>query len=595
MDLQSKLFLSSFGQEYRLDLYEQHNLEKLDLNKLPNIKEFSELRIILESDDTDYFEIPELDDYDIADRIEFRDKTGFKYLANKPFVLCNLGNGDVVQKVALIPGVYTIMCTIADKKFFSYFHIVPKDLSIPDWQSMKSELNNTISGLAVDFYKRRSLNDVDSELITSNNISIKKISLFLEKESEIRFVLEKLRKEARYKIGKNYSWESNGAKNLSDATTIRMMSARPDKKGMIFSAKRYLEYDVPENRWLKLFLKTFVSFTNNAVMQLKSMERMVLEEYEKEANFDGHRDKSSVYFQNSRLKTKINLLKSDVERLTRLGAYFVEVLKDDFISVDIGSVNKNMPKALVLNANYNFLYKLFVSLKVEQNTTQLDHSYDYVWKSTEKLYEIWTFVKSIQALIQLGYNPDDGWIFSANPFEITLPELLDDEMISFSNDDGKTIRLTFNSKLLNKGQSNNVQPLLTENRHNKPDIRLDMFDSVGAYAGSVLMDAKYKRLAKLVDSRWNKKLMDQLNAYRRYPYVTRKYWSIHEVMRSQLLPVQAVIVLYAKDDDSKVANKVIDQNILMTELNPHQGMTEFVNLLEKQIKDRYAIFEVNKI
>ncbi len=57
------------------------------------------------------------------------------------------------------------------------------------------------------------------------------------------------------------------------------------------------------------------------------------------------------------------------------------------------------------------------------------------------------------------------------------------------------------------------------------------------------------------------------------------------------MPVQAVIVLYPKDDGSTIRIQTLEQNIFFNELNPHEGMTNFISLLGNQISLRYKIFE----
>lgn len=57
------------------------------------------------------------------------------------------------------------------------------------------------------------------------------------------------------------------------------------------------------------------------------------------------------------------------------------------------------------------------------------------------------------------------------------------------------------------------------------------------------------------------------------------------------MPVQAVIVLYARNDGTQIHQRTVEQNILITELNPHTGQEEYVNLLKKQIEDSYSLFE----
>lgn len=593
MDSQSKLILMNDEKDYELELYTADDLKNLTPADIIQVREFSELDMLLEGGDDDYFEMPEMDDYYIPNRVS-QDKDGrFKYPANDNFSLFRLRETNQLQVVPLVPGLYTIKSFIGDNQFYSYFYVVPKDLSVPDWQQMKDEVESAVSGLAVDFFRRRNSESVsDNTIDDDSDISMTKIKLFLQREHEIRFVIEKLRKEARYKIGKKYSWEPIGAKNLTDSLTIRKMGERPDKRGMVYSANRYLEYDVPENRWAKIILKNFILFSTRSVKKLEAIKKGLEQDRLSNKKFDYRRNESDVYFQKSRLQTSLETVNDDIEKLSQLASYFHIVLTDDFLDESIGDVNRSIPKALVLNPNYNFLYRLYIILNKKQNEVILDHAYEYFWKRTNDLYEIWTYIKTIQALIENGYRPIEGWIFSKNPYEDVLPRLDSDEVVSFSNPDGNLVRLVFNSVIGKGKKSTKERPLLTDSNRNKPDIRLDMFDSNEEYAGSILLDAKYKRLRKVLRTQEGENgVMEQFREYKKAPYVSKGYWHVDELLQSQLMPVQAVIVLYPKDDGSRIRSQTPDQFIFINELNPHEGLEEFAALLEEQMAYRYEIFK----
>lgn len=597
MDSRSNLILLNNETDHELELYDSDDLKNLNLANIIQVYEFSELDLLLEGEDGDYFEFPEMDDYYIPNRISTVDGGHYRYQANTNFSLFSLRDSEQLQVVPLVPGLYTIKSFIGGGQYYSYFNVVPKDLSIPDWQKMKDEVESVINGLAVDFFRRRNSESV-SDIIKNDNVSISmtKIKLFLQREKEIRFVIEKLRKESRYKISKSYHWEPIGAKNLTDSLTIQKMGERPDKRGMIYSAERYLEHDVPENRWIKLILASFSKFVTRSIKKFESIKLELEQDRLTNQKFDNARDESDVYFQKNRLQTSLESVDKDIVRLLQLGSYFHTVLKDEFLDKSNGRVNRSIPKALILNSNYNFLYRMYVSLNKKQNEVILDHAYEYLWKRTDELYEIWTYIKTIEALIANEYQPVKGWIFSKNPYEDILPRLGSDEVVEFINSDGNLVRLVFNSVIKKGNQSTKEHPLLTDSNKNKPDIRLDMFDLNGEYAGSILLDAKYKRLYNVIKRQKGEKgVMEQFREYRKAPYVSKGYWHLNEVVQNQVMPVQAVIVLYPKDDGSKIRTQAIDQFIFINELNPQEGMEDFVLLLGKQMTKRYELFRTLKI
>ena len=69
MDSQSKLILFNCNEDYELKLYTEDNLKNLDTDDIIQIREFSELRLLLNSNDSDYFEMPEMDGYRLTTEV----------------------------------------------------------------------------------------------------------------------------------------------------------------------------------------------------------------------------------------------------------------------------------------------------------------------------------------------------------------------------------------------------------------------------------------------------------------------------------------------------------------------------------------------
>lgn len=575
-----------------MPLYVSDNLEKLSLENIVEVLEFSELFVLLDSSDTDYFEMPEMDDYYILDRQSPEKDGHYKYQAKKKICLFSLNDPNHKQVVPIVPALYTIKVYLGGVQYYSYFRIIPKDLTIADWEVMRNEIEETISGLSFDFYRRKNAQSLSNDLnLNELNTSITKIQLLLQNEKKIRFVIEKLRREAKYKISTQHHWENNGGKNYVDSETIRKMGERPDKKNMVFAVKRSIDYDVSENRWVKKILNFLISFSKQSISHLEGTEQGLIQERKNNQNFDSQRNNSDVYFQKSRLQSNLTTVTMDIKCLSQFVAYLRAVLKDDFLQISAQEVNTVIPKALVLNSKYNFLYRLFNDLKKSQFRVSFDHAYEYFWKRTDNLYEMWTYIESIKALRDIGYQPIDGWIFSKNPYSDLFPILEPGEAITFKNKVGKTIRLVFNSAMKKAGKSTPENPLLTDSNRKRPDIRLDMFDSNNDYAGSILLDAKYKKLYQVMKSYPGEKgIMEQFREYKKDPYVSKGFWQIKESFQSQLMPVQSVMVLYPFDDESPIRQQTIDQYIFMLELNPHSGLKNFAKELEHQITERYTIF-----
>ena len=125
---------------------------------------------------------------------------------------------------------------------------------------MREEIEESVKGLSTEFIKRKESTIKDSFNSGQKTASmIEKIEKLCEDIPKVLVALDSLKKEAKFFIAKEYSWKPNGSKTLIDMRTLQMMQRHPEKKGQIYSPKRILEYDIPENQWIKFILNHFIS------------------------------------------------------------------------------------------------------------------------------------------------------------------------------------------------------------------------------------------------------------------------------------------------------------------------------------------------
>ncbi|HFD1796242.1 TPA: hypothetical protein QFP13_002529, partial [Enterococcus faecium] len=121
----------------------------------------------------------------------------------------------------LIPGYYEIKVSKDNKSYYSWFKIIPKSLTIAEWELMKQQVENTIIGLAKELRKRK-INIYDQEdLLHDDQDILIKLNLLLSELSTFSSVLEQITIRPRNKIAKKYLWKENGAKAQIDMVTIK--------------------------------------------------------------------------------------------------------------------------------------------------------------------------------------------------------------------------------------------------------------------------------------------------------------------------------------------------------------------------------------
>ncbi len=239
MDLQCKLITHRNNQPHEqlpVPLYDTDCLGTLDDAVIPAVIEYAELQIAVMSDTgTGVFELPELEDYGLADASQDVQRFAF----NRPYTLFSFEHGrerPSAQDVPLIPGYYTVKVHVtATTTKYGYWRVRPKDLSTPEWQTMRADVEQMVKGLARDYTRaaRGRVRDQPGKSVAA--LLDDETTYLLSNEAKIRYAVEALRNNAKYRIDKTYTWIPAGGRGEIDQITMRKVSERPDKQGMLYA------------------------------------------------------------------------------------------------------------------------------------------------------------------------------------------------------------------------------------------------------------------------------------------------------------------------------------------------------------------------
>lgn len=111
----------------------------------------------------------------------------------------------------------------------------------------------------------------------------------------------------------------------------------------------------------------------------------------------------------------------EIKRLSSFNNYIEDFLRSDSMNKISDKKPRFIPKSLILAPHYNKVYKAYLMLHDKKDILKLDKQYRYFWRSTELLYEIWTYIKTIEALRIKGFEPISGWIFNTSEYAEILP------------------------------------------------------------------------------------------------------------------------------------------------------------------------------
>ncbi|MGY3777870.1 nuclease domain-containing protein [Isobaculum melis] len=559
----------------------------MDFNPF-KVKEFSELSFVFNSSNEKVkLYIPELDDYLIETQLE--DEYGGSYYepTNKEVIIFNYQQG---KTIPLIPGYYFLFVETETETFYSQFEVIPKDLEQSNWVKMRDEIENIVGGLAVDFISKKNSQRkiIDADLFQQNYI-FQRIQNMIKDIPQAIISLESLKKEAKYKITKHYSWNPIGSKNLVDQKTIWQLQIHPEKRGLLYTPNRIIVYDVIENQWVKLILMHFKRFSLLADEYLENVIQSVMEEKNNSDAFNYRRSESEKIYNTQSYETRIESLKRNQNQIKHFQAYILEFLHSSVMKNVTSKRPNHVPKSLVLNPKYNSIYKMY--LNNIRNTINLNFSpsYQYYWKRTDVLYEIWCYTKVIKSILALDFIPISGWIFENNSLSQELPFLRDGTNVVFKKADIK-INLVFNESMKKESFTNTLEvPVKTSSVRNKPDIRLDIIVDERNYIGSLIFEVKYKKLVNIL-YKDDRKQRQQLMSYKQN--TMSGILAFPEVLMRSLQTVAAVIALYPSDEKGNMVPKYFaNEGIYFCLLNPSFDETELSDKIDKNLKERIDLFK----
>ncbi|MCD2224512.1 hypothetical protein LAX75_08565 [Listeria cossartiae] len=587
MDLPFDLSINTSYNQYNMEFYTTEELLEKEIDKLPKIKEFETLQFLLTSEESVKLFIPELDDYDLRNRKV--DKYGNLYFTQNKEKVTIFSYKDDMQ-VPLIPGFYYIYIEKDECRYYTGFQIIPKDLEISEWYDLKNDIEKRVVGLSVDFIKRKKFDKKISNVNEKNQASLwEKIEYFLEDIPQAMIALENLKKDAKFKIKKEYNWQPIGSKTLIDNETIKKIQQRPDKRGFLYSPRRKLVYDIIDNQWIKYIMLHFSKFCRVADTYLNNILISLQAQNEEESKYKNARQLSEQIYLKKKSKSQLTNVEEEKKKIKSFYAYIQDYLKEGFLKDVKGNRPHHVPKSLVLVPKYNVLYKMYLRNIRNSSEIRFESEYQHYWKKTDVLYEIWSYIEVLEALIDNGYTPEKGWIFNQTAMIQPLPFLYDGTVVCLKKEN-VCLRVIYNGVLPGADSLNTIDsPLKITSKRNKPDIRIDILINDVEYTGSILLDAKYKKLLNIISSSYSGRQIEQLREYRNSCIST--IIDIPEVVLHNTKAVQSVIAIYPNNNTNSAVKKSFDeQGICFIQLRPSFGQEEFAKSLLEKIEERLEFY-----
>lgn len=472
-----------------------------------------------------------------------------------------------------IPGYYRIKVVASGKFYYSWLKVEPKQITEDQWSAMRDEVEATLNGLAQDLVIKNSSIGLDLTVPIPVHILRK---LYIVKNSFQKWIvaLRSISVNPRIKVGKQYSLLSQGKAAIIDSVSIRYRARHPESRDLIYSPKHVRQYNLLENQWIKKICRFLIREMNELYEYLSVHKEKVEGELKRIRRYNRGSEEENTQL---RLKRKVLSELEEYEKFVqRVRSECLLLLKTEWMIEVEEKTPYSIPHAMLLDERYKKFYKIYRSLKTDEYSVTLDSNYDFYWKRTDLLYEIWGFLQIVKGLQHptVGFEVTGGWIYDikSKSESIQVPFLEPGTTIDFRRKDIK-IKVIYDKTVpYNANKTTLYNPFYAVDKHTRPDLRLDFYQNE-TFLGSIIMDFKYRPLHFVwnqykVNSSNKTDAMQQLISYRNF----HSSWSFQHLplgLRSQLRPIYEVWAVYPNHEgNSETKSPMRDYQIRLMELTP---------------------------
>lgn len=514
MVMQDNIFLEEKGQPKKQFLFSDDELNSSHLT----INENSEWSLFFKEPSNGKLYMDGLDLL-LDERINHDDGGLFIQASDRPYYIYDHRQNDKKY----LPGLYRLKLVTPEAIKYSWLKIVPKFLSESSLELMRQDVENTVKGLARSF--RANVNGSLSNYSAFLSFEeLQALSVLHENYKKFNSNSYFISQSPRVKTTPYYAWSRNVKRSIDNRSVIKMSM---QKRNNALYLKNYkLTANTSENGVLKRELIDILNIVNHIQSNL--------------LNIAGRVNSSSIQEDLdlvNRYRLKINYILSNTW------------LKDVKAVYDIGGAAN-----AYLDHRYIFFRNLQWKLLHDSNfQPRFERQYQYYWHRTDLLYEIWGYIKVLEALNNLGFKPQKGWIYDNKDLDFSGLKSGTCVYMCCTKDSKFKYHMNLKVKydsVIRPNEANKVtpsDPLWYSSSHNRPDIRIEIYDQDMIFQNAIILDTKYRRL-KDINSFKKGGALGQLNSYHDqifspYPFETakyRKYKIFHYKATNSILDVGAL-------------------------------------------------------
>ncbi len=440
----------------------------------------------------------------------------------------------------LVPGYYVLTVTGRGRAWYGLLEILPKYLGKQSWQDMGEELVEEIKNLSFDFM-RKSIH-ISKSMEGSLSLATDMLLRFYTISDRYRMVVHVLG-ELSHTANRRLVLRQKKISVTGVAPAgshIPMQYLRPRNTASQVVTYTDMSYDVEENRFAKAILtrldRSLTRFVHEIDGHVEKLEKRQQELFPYKQNQEYRRAESALSrFRDYRARAL--RIKSGIHQVTQ-AAWFDQTKNE---------MPARIPLNVLCDPRYSLLYDLHKNLENPAESFSVSDFYQFQWKRTDKLYELWGFLQFVKALSALGWEVEEGVSVVKEEGRYRLTSLESGTVIVMRKG-AEEIHLTYDALVPAASADTDrlKNPLYTNNAHRQPDLRMDSYRD-GLYLGSLVVDFKYRDILYLwQDENRGEGLRRQFNAYRDMNTKFYRHMTEAESLRDSR-PVKEVWAIFPRE------------------------------------------------
>lgn len=413
------------------------------------------------------------------------------------------------QDFPLVPGYYVLTVEGGGKSWYGLMEITPKYMGKQSWQDMRDELTDEIRTLSFDFMKKNiHISKALEGALGLNTSMLLRFYTISSESSVVLSVLDELSHTANARMVLRLKQiRQEEGRRPDPHIRPQHVKERPGAERMP-ALRTEITRDVEENRFAKSILLALDHILQQFLEEIDGPIRRLEEKQAELRKYTWGLEYKTGEKALSRLslyRRRARRIKDSIGRVSR-APWFEEA----------GTATEGeVPMTVFMDPRYSVLYRLYKNLSDPAQSLDVSSFYQFQWKRTDKLYEMWSFLQFIKALTAKGWELEEGISVIREEGRYRLSSLESGTEIKLRRE-GEEVHLTYDGILPASSADTDREnhPLYTNNSHRQPDLRLDYYKG-GLYYGSLVADFKYRDLLFLwQDETRSASLRRQFNAYR---------------------------------------------------------------------------------